>query len=198
MAVEEHDYKEKCFDNFGKSIISNHHPHEIKMMLIGNRPADILQWLEVPIQPLELWVSWLSSLIFDNLDDLGDDDDHSDQDDLGDDQKVQECIRSTKPNCDWKASLCRGSVEKGHHEDNYHKENGSDDDDDGDVSDDGDDGDVSDDDDDHNYFHRTRALVTAAVGWCDKRVNMIGRFIVILILMIIIMIITTFWYWLMI
>ena len=51
-------------------------------------------------------------VIFDNLDDLGDGDDHSDQDDLGDggdhsdqddlgdDQKVQERIRSTKPNCD--------------------------------------------------------------------------------------------------
>ena len=39
-------------------------------------------------------------VIFDNLDDLGDGGDHNDQDDLGDDQKVQERIRSTKPNCD--------------------------------------------------------------------------------------------------
>ena len=80
------------------------------MILIGNSPANILQWVAVPVRTFEMWAFW--------------NDDENDDDVINDDNdKVQEGIRKGRPHCHWEANLRRGTAGKG----------GGDEDGDGDV-----------------------------------------------------------------
>ena len=99
------------------------------MIIIGNSPANIVQWLAVPVRPFDRWAIWNEDddhvVIDDADDDNGDDNDNTIDDDA---DKVQERLRRVRHDCHWEANLCRGTVEQGAEDHGDDEDRGGDDD----------------------------------------------------------------------